>query len=113
MDPTVESASVTLAVQPTAGPLYSESWSFTNDGTNWAGNNTVVSFNPPSNAGAGNTVAGNPFQEGTGVMNALRGIAGQALIYNEVATLVPEPSTFALATLGHLGLIGSGRRRKR
>ena len=110
LDPTIGSASVTLAIQPTGGSLSSMSWAFTNDGTNWAGNNTVVSFNPPSNAGAGNTVGGDPFQEGTGIMNALGGTAGQALIFNEVATLIPEPAGFSLVGLG--GLLLFLRRRR-
>lgn len=113
MDPTMGSASVALGIQPTGGSLVSESWSFTNDGTNWAGNNTVVSFNPPSNAGAGNNVDGNPFREGTANMIALGGTAGQALIFNEVGTFVPEPSTVALLCLGLSSLLSVRSRRRR
>ena len=47
-----------------------------------------------------------------GAMDDVRIYEG-ALTSAEVAALVPEPSTLLLASLGLLGLIGIGRRRKR
>ncbi|MEO0475066.1 MAG: PEP-CTERM sorting domain-containing protein [Planctomycetota bacterium] len=104
----IQSNEVTLAIKADGGSIASETWSITRDSAEWSGNNTIVSFNPPSNAGAGNNVSG-PFQEGTSNMKALNGTAGQALLFNEVATVVPEPSSLALIGLGVLMI---ARRRR-
>lgn len=108
LDPTIGAASITLAFSAGAGPVFSETWSFTNDGTNWAGNNTVVSFNVPSNSGGTTTTGNLPFSEPALV--AFGGTAGRALIFNEVATVIPEPAAISLLGLG--ALLAIGRRHR-
>lgn len=105
-------STMTMAVLPTGGSVFQETVNFVNADTtngNWAGNNTVTSFNAPSNAGGGNTVAGNPFQEGA-AMNALSGTAGRALMWNELGTVIPEPAGASLLAFG-AALLGFRRRR--
>jgi hypothetical protein len=110
-DPLGTSSTVTIGILPEGGSLFQESYTFSNVGgrTNWSGNDTITAFAGPANAGGGNTVGGNAFQEGLSIMNGLSGTTSGAYLWNAQGTLIPEPSTSGV--LGLAGLLLMARRR--
>ena len=103
-------ADFTLLVKPSGGSITQDDFALSNTTgrTDWSGNNTVTALIAPTNMGGG-TTADTVFQETAVNGDPFNGVKGQALLWEGLGTVVPEPSTLCLAALGLLGL----RRRRR
>ncbi|QDV39614.1 choice-of-anchor R domain-containing protein [Tautonia plasticadhaerens] len=80
---------------------------FDTSGLNW------LASNPPVTPTGVATLSGNRFTSDGGVTWGPSTTVNSFTINGTIATVIPEPSTLALAAMGGVGLLGYGCRRRR
>ncbi len=86
-----------------------------NTSDSWFGNRSVgvgVKGSARNNAGSNDGTTASAFDYNQASFKALAGDLDRALFWNKTANIIPEPSTFVLAALGLLSLLGFRRRRR-